>query len=171
MSFRTALPTAGLTAVVLAVPAAAPAPITSSADASPRQDRFERAVVRKVNVIRRQHRLRPLRTSRGLVRAADRHSLDLLRHDVVSHTSPDGTPMARRVRRYVRAKVVGETIAWVDVRVPDQAQVVITSWMASPAHRAALLSPSFKRVGVSRRRGKLGGQRAAITTLNLASKR
>jgi uncharacterized protein YkwD len=171
MSPTRLLVTASVIAVALALPAAAPAPITSSAEARVRHDRVERAVVRKVNAIRRTHRLRPLRTSRGLARAADRHSLDLLRADVVSHTSPDGTPMPRRVRRYVRARAVGETIAWVDVRTARQAQVIVQAWMASPAHRAALLSARFRRVGVGRRKGVMRGVRTTVTTLNLASKR
>jgi uncharacterized protein YkwD len=171
MPFRRTLPAAGITVAALAVPAVAPVAITTSAEASPRTDRLERAVIRKVNVVRRQHGLRKLRTSRALARAADSHSREMLRHDVVSHNSPDGTPMSRRVRRFVRARHVGETIAWVSAGTRGQANFVVNAWMRSPSHRAALLTPSFSRVGVSRRRGKLGAGRAAVTTLNLASKR
>jgi uncharacterized protein YkwD len=172
MSFRRLpVPTAGLTAVALAVPAAAPAPVAATAQARPSQDRFERMVLQRVNALRRAHRVRPLRTDRALVRAADHHSRALLHADVISHRSPDGTPMANRVRRYVRARVVGETIAWASAGQPDAARQVVAWWMASPSHRAAIMSPRFGRVGVSRRFGVLGGARASVTTLNLASRR
>ena len=153
--------------VVVAVPAAAPAPAGA---ASPRQDRSERAVLKKVNKVRANHGLRKLRKSRGLAASADQKSLEIARTRVVSHTSPDGTPMDQRVRRYVRARVVGETIAFVPPR-RRQARRVVSSWMHSAPHRAAILSPTFRRAGLGRRKGALGGGRAAIFTLNLASAR
>ena len=166
MSLRRATFATTALSVVLAVPASA-----EQADAaSPRQDRVERSVLKKVNAIRAHHGLRRLRKSRALAASADDKSLEVARTKVVSHTAADGTPMDQRVRRYVRARVVGETIAFVPTR-SRQASMVVSSWMHSPPHRAALLSPAFRRAGIGRRRGALGGGRAAIVTLNLASAR
>jgi uncharacterized protein YkwD len=44
-------------------------------------------------------------------------------------------------------------------------------WMASPPHRAVLLSPRAGRIGVGKHRGSMGGRRLAVYTLDLASRR
>ena len=166
MSLRRATFATTALSVVLAVPASA-----DQADAaSVRQDRVERKVLKKINKIRASHGLRTLRRSRALAASADDKSQEVARTRVVSHNAADGTPMDQRVRRYVHARMVGETIAFVPTR-SRQARRVVTSWMQSPPHRAALLSPGFRRAGLGRRRGSLGGGRTAIITLNLASAR
>jgi uncharacterized protein YkwD len=167
MSHRRSYATAALS-VVFAVPAVAPAHAGASA---PHQDRVERAVLKKVNAIRAGYGLQRLRTSGALMRSADEKSIEILRTNVLSHSSPDGTPMDQRVRRYVRARVVGETIAFVSTKTRHQAHVIVDNWMASPSHRAAILTPAFRRAGLGRQRGALGGGRAAVVTLNLASAR
>ena len=88
---------------------------------------------------------------------------------MLSHCSPDGTPMATRVRRYTGADWVGENIATV-TRKGSAARKVVRMWMASPGHRAVLLSPSGRRIGVGKRRGNLAGARAAVFTADLASR-
>lgn len=137
---------------------------------SANQDRVERQVLKKVNAIRAQHGLRRLRRHRGLARAADEKAMEVTTTQVLSHSSPDGTSMDQRVRRYVRAEPVGETLGYVPAR-SRQAQRIVDGWMASPGHRAALLSPAFGRVGVGRRRGRLGKRRIAVIALDLASRR
>ena len=66
--------------------------------------------------------------------------------------------MATRVRRYTGADWVGENIATV-TRKRGAARKVVRMWMASPPHRAVLLSPSGRRIGVGKRSGQ-AGQRA-----------
>jgi uncharacterized protein YkwD len=158
---RATLAVAGLT-LGCAVPAA-PAYAGSA-----RQDRVERAIVHEINVIRHQSGLRALQRSKGLARAADRKAYELARTRVLSHASPDGTPMDARIRRYVRARDLGETIGMVSTRT-RQAATIVQAWMDSPAHRSALLSPEFKRVGAGRRKGRLGLSHVAFFTLDLAS--
>jgi uncharacterized protein YkwD len=160
---RATLAVAGLT-LGCALPAA-PAGATAT-----RTDRAERSVVKRVNAIRARHGLRKLRRSTGLTRAADRKAREVLRSDTLSHSSPDGTPMHRRVRRYVSARRIGETIGFVP-RGRSQAAMIVGAWMSSPSHRAALLSPGFRRVGVSRRRGRVGAGRVSVFALDLASAR
>ena len=144
---------------------AAPAHAGSAA-----QDRVERAVIQQVNHIRAQHGLRPLRRSRGLARAADVKAEEVAQTSVLSHSSPDGTPMSSRVHHYVNARAVGETLGYVPAR-SRQATAIVKAWMASPAHRDALLSPMFRRAGVGRRRGRLGSSKIAVIALDLASSR
>jgi uncharacterized protein YkwD len=145
-------------------------PVAPAEAGSAKQDRVERAVVKKVNQLRAQHGLRKLRRHRGLSRAADVKAREVVQTTVLTHVSPDGTSMDQRVRRYVRAQTVGETLGFVP-DAPAQAQQIVTSWMASPVHRTALLSPTFRRVGVGRRKGRLGASRIAVIALDLASSR
>jgi uncharacterized protein YkwD len=135
---------------------------------SSKQDRVERAVIHKVNKIRHSHGLRALRRSRALSRAADRKAKEVARSSVLSHSSPDGTSMMSRVRQYVRARTVGETLGYVPVR-SSQADQIVDAWMRSPSHRDALLSPAFRRVGAGRRKARVGSSRVAVIALDLAS--
>ena len=167
MSHSRARFAAAVLSVVFAVPAVSPAQAKA---ASARQDRVERKVLKKVNKIRARQGLKKLRKSRALATSADDKSLEMARTRVISHTSPDGTSMEQRVRRYVRARYVGETIAFASAR-RGQASVIVRSWMHSPSHRSAILSGGFRRAGLGRRKGIVGGGRAAIVTLNLASAR
>jgi len=133
-------------------------------------DRVERKVVRLVNRIRTHHGLRKLKASRTLAHAASDHTGDMLRADYLSHDSRDGTPMATRVRRYTGARWVGENIA-VTSRRRGVARRVVRMWMASPGHRAVLLSPKSRRIGVGRERGRLGGAAYSVFTVDFASSR
>src|SRR6185436_4074295 len=81
-----------------------------------RLDRTERRVVRLVNRIRARHGLRRLKVSARLTRAASNHTGDILRTGYLSHASSDGTPMATRVRRYTRARWIGEDIGFTSRR-------------------------------------------------------
>jgi uncharacterized protein YkwD len=133
-------------------------------------DRVERKVVRLVNRIRSHHGLRRLRASRTLAHAASDHTGDMLRADYLSHDSRDGTPMATRVRRYTGARWVGENIA-VTSRRRGVARRVVRMWMASPSHRAVLLCPKSRRIGVGRERGRLGSVAYSVFTVDFASSR
>jgi uncharacterized protein YkwD len=133
-------------------------------------DGTERKVVKLVNRIRAHHGLRKLRASRTLAHAASDHTGDMLSADYLSHDSRDGTPMATRVRRYTGARWVGENIA-VTSRRRGVARRVVRMWMASPGHRAVLLSPKSRRIGVGRERGRLGGAAYSVFTVDFASSR
>jgi len=143
-------------------------PARASADRG-NLDRTERKVIRIVNRIRASHGLRRLRASRRLARAASAHSGDMLARDFLSHASSDGTGMARRVRRYTRARWIGENIAALSGRAT--ARRAVRMWMQSPPHRAVLMSASGRRIGVGKRRGRLGSARRAVFTADLASRR
>ena len=138
---------------------------------STKLDRTERRVVKLVNRIRARHGLRRLKASRTLAHAASDHSGDMLRADYLSHNSSDGTPMATRVRRYTGARWVGENIAVTTSRRRGLARRVVRMWMASPPHRAVLLSPKSRRIGVGRERGRLGGAAYSVFTVDFASSR
>ena len=147
------------TLLVLTFAAAAPA----AQAAGPRIDRGERAVVRAINRARAARGLRALRAHRRLARAADVHTRSMLRADYFSHGD-----FSHRVRRYVSLRRIGETIA---MTTRCSARKVVSMWMNSAPHRAVLLSRGFRRVGVGRRKGRLGSSRACLVTADFGSRR
>jgi uncharacterized protein YkwD len=139
--------------------AAAPAAQASG----PRLDRGERAVVRVINRARAHHDIKRLVAGRRLALAADVHSRHMLAADYFSHGA-----FSRRVRRFVSFRRIGETIA---MSSRCSARRIVRMWLDSPGHRAVLLSRGFRRVGVGRRKGRLGAGRACLVTADFASLR
>jgi uncharacterized protein YkwD len=155
---RTALTLAAVLTVMLA----------PAASAAPRLNASELEVIQRLNDVRTQNGLAALKPARGLNRAADRHSRDMLVRDFFDHPSSDGTPFDRRVRRYAKAGMVGETLA----SLPDRhggAETVVRIWMDSAAHRAIVLDARLTRIGIGRRWGTLGSTPTAVVTADFAS--
>jgi uncharacterized protein YkwD len=160
------------TAVVAGLTLGCALPAAPAGAASPRHDHVERSVIRKVNAIRSAYGVPRLRRSPALGRAADLKSREILYVNQLSHNSIDGSPMTARLRRFLRASHFGETIGWTPHgRAGGQAARMVRAWMSSPSHRATLLSPAFRRVGVARRSGTVGGRHAIAFTVDLASRR
>jgi uncharacterized protein YkwD len=134
-------------AVVLLVPTATPtaraASIVTVADA-------ESALLRLLNVDRREAGLVPLRLDAGLARIAGARSDDMVRNGYFGHTEPDGDTFVdyladARVTWYAAA----ETIA--SDRYPGldySMGVTRWGWMNSPSHRAIVLSDEYNYVGL-----------------------
>jgi uncharacterized protein YkwD len=155
-------------AFILAAVLAALLTIAPAAQAGPRLTALERQVIQRLNDQRAQQGLTPLRPARGLNRAADRHSRDMLVSDFFDHPSSDGTPFDTRVRRFAKAGIVGETLASLPNRSAG-ADAVVQIWMNSPAHRAIVLDARLKRIGLARRWGTLGSTQTAVVTADFAS--
>lgn len=147
----------------LALPATAPA----------RQGmgRAEQRMVKRINEVRSAHGRSALRGHRRLARAASAHSRDMAAHDFFDHTSSDGTGAFARVARYVDKGLMGETLAYMPVGGDTSARNMLRLWMGSPGHRATLLTPGFRRVGVGRVRARMNGQRVVLWTADLTSAR
>jgi uncharacterized protein YkwD len=146
-------------------------PLTGTAAAGASLDGKERAIVRAINRQRSKHGLAKLRPSRRLARAADYHSWEMLDANYFAHESRDGGPFDRRVRRFADHRAVGETLAMLGGCGRRAAGKVVRMWMNSAGHRAILLSSSFRRVGVGKRKGDLGGSRACLVTADFGSRR
>lgn len=99
-----------------------------------------------INQIRVQHGLKPLRADLRLAAAAREHSGNMLAHGYFEHDGPDGT-FDTRVSRYVSRSMIGENIAWGTGRYGTAAGIVST-WMHSPPHRAIILTPGLRRIGL-----------------------
>lgn len=65
-------------------------------------------------------------------------------------------------------KVTGETLAWAP-RGKATARTIVRMWMRSATHRAELLDPTFRRVGVGRAHGQFNGRRGVAVTADLGS--
>ncbi len=134
-------------------------------------DRTERRVVKLINVYRARHGRPRVRASRPLSRVADRHTREMVQHGFFAHSSRNGTGATVRVRRSSGARAVGENIAFISSGGQRPAQRVVKMWINSPGHRAVLLHPSFRRIGVARRSGSVNGSTGSAYTADFASRR
>ncbi len=97
------------------------------------------------------------RSSQGLVRlhasaplgvAARGYARTVVHAQRFSHTGPDGsTPDTRIARAGYRGRGIGETLGY-GQRALGTPQGIVTGWLNSPPHRAVLLSPQMRDVGV-----------------------
>lgn len=163
----------------LALSAAAGARPTLADTRSPaeRAATVEAAVSAGVDGLREGRRLPRLRQHPGLARAAGAHSAEMVEHGFFSHASVDGTPAASRIAGYyprlTGAWRVGEVLFW--RHGPTSARQVIASWLSSPTHRARLLDPRFRNIGVSAvfsraAPGAFGGRPVLVVTLVLGTR-
>ena len=111
-----------------------------------------RAVRCLVNQQRAAHGLRSLRPSRLLRIAAEQHGADMVAHQFFAHVSPFTGALSNRVRRsgYMAHRPdweLGEDIAWGQGDL-STAAAIVDAWMNSPPHRAVILEPEFRDVGV-----------------------
>jgi uncharacterized protein YkwD len=136
-----------------ASPAAAPAPTSPAppqrqpgAAAALPLDPAEAALRDAVNGARRANGLPDLAIEPRLQRAARERSADLAAHGYFAHEWHDGTPFATWITRYWPCSGSGEILV---MRTPSlTAQQAVQLWLASPSHRANMLSPDWRSMGV-----------------------
>lgn len=134
-------------------------------------DGSEGKVIRLINNYRAARGRVRLRVSPRLNQAADRHSAEMVAHRYFAHGSANGATAARRVRGFRDSVRMGENIAFVGQGARPLALKVFRMWLASPSHRAVMLDRGFRRIGVGRRPGTVGGQQGAAYTADFASTR
>ncbi len=127
------------------------APSASLAAGSSQSAALDTSVVHALNVIRAQHGLAALSLSPQLSAAAATHSRDMIADGYFSHASPDGLAFWQRIARYYTSSSyafwsVGENLLWSSGRLSVSA--TIADWMASPVHRANILSPAWRQIGI-----------------------
>ncbi len=134
-----------LTAASLVAPATAnavPAPTTtvatSAAMSAAALDTYETRVQRLINKRRVHHDLRRVRFARCANRVAAEWSRHLAAFDLFEHRSM--TVVLDRCN----ARYAGETLG----RGTMRPRKLVRMWMQSPGHRAILLSPKPRRIGV-----------------------
>jgi uncharacterized protein YkwD len=155
--------------VLLATAGVAGAARTNS---SVRLGTLDSSLLVQINTLRKAHRLSPLTLSRQLTVAADQHTTEMAAAGYFAHDSLDHTNFSDRIERSYpsaghRSWSVGENLLFV---APDlTAAEAITLWMNSPEHKANLLDPSWREIGISSRHsstapGAYGNQPVTIIT-------
>src|SRR3954447_16162529 len=85
-----------------------------------------------------------------------------------AHRAPGGPDLVARLRRagYLGPRttvwVVGENLAWARATAAT-ARGIVAAWMTSPAHRANILEPSFRDIGIGIVGGTPGDAGAGVT--------
>jgi uncharacterized protein YkwD len=138
------------TLLLTAAPAAA---LTVSDDQA-----LEVALVKRINKVRAEHGLRSLRPVARLTKAASRHAASMgaasyFRHELFTpRREVRWTSFGRWLRWYYPGPgysswSAGENLAW---GAPDiTARQTVSRWLASPGHRANLLSRGWRHIGVA----------------------
>jgi uncharacterized protein YkwD len=112
----------------------------------------EQSLLQAVNHARTVHGAPPLRVGVRLQSAARAHSRAMARTGAFTHGD-----WYRRLRRHgVRARTLGETLAW-GVGADGTAASLVRMWLASPPHRTTLLRRGFRWIGVAVAIGTMGG--------------
>lgn len=110
---------------------------------------YEAEVIRLVNDIRTQQGLPELTTSSNLSKAAALRAEEIV--TLYSHTRPDHSSCFTVLPTFgVSFRTAGENIA----AGQPTPSAVVNAWMNSPGHRANILNPEFKSLGV----GYVSGQ-------------
>jgi uncharacterized protein YkwD len=135
-------------AAALLVPAAGAEPRARAVALTP----LESGVLVDINVFRRAHHLAPLRLNAKLGAAAMAHTREMASDGYFAHDSQDGSAFWRRIQSFYgsspwRFWSVGENLLWSS---PDvSARKALQMWLASPEHRANLMNPRWREIGVA----------------------
>jgi uncharacterized protein YkwD len=112
---------------------------------------LEDQVVRAVNAERVRRGLASLRINRQLALVARGHSTSMAEHGYFAHEAYDGSAFWRRIKAAYpenagRPWSAGENLVWGS---PDMsAQHAVEMWLGSLRHRANMLAPRWREVGV-----------------------
>ena len=151
---RVSARSAGVVVVVavLAVVGALVAPAARPAGARVSLAALETGVLSQLNAIRVKHSLQPLTRNARLGSAAAQHSREMGAAGYFEHESRDGTAFWKRIARWYGSAgygywSVGENLLWSSPNV--DASGALELWMHSPEHRANILNPRWREIGIS----------------------
>jgi uncharacterized protein YkwD len=105
-----------------------------------------------LNAERQRRGLRQIRLNRRLSAAARGHASDMVQRSYFSHDSLSGLTFLDRIRLtgYLATAVrwvVGENLAW-GSRSRAAPAPIVHAWMRSPGHRANILRPGYRQIGL-----------------------
>ena len=127
------------------------------------------AILCLVNVERNQNGgLPPLASNPQLQQAAEGMAARMVQEQFFSHETPDGKNVVDRVQPtgYIPDNgdwVVGENLAWGSgpLSTPNS---IVNGWMNSPGHKANILAPDYKDLGLASAMGSPSPQASGGTT-------
>ncbi|HEX7082973.1 MAG TPA: CAP domain-containing protein [Gaiellaceae bacterium] len=113
---------------------------------------LEIGVLDDLNAIRARHGLSRLTICAALTATAEQHTREMAADGYFAHPSADGTAFWKRIARTYPSTgygywSVGENLLWSSPDV-DPAEA-LRLWMNSPEHRANILDPHWREVGVA----------------------
>jgi uncharacterized protein YkwD len=154
------------------------APAGASAATTVRLQALNNDILTSLNATRASRKLRPLVLSDDLQRAASAHSRSMLDNGFFEHESKDGSPFSVRVKRYYRpggydSWSAGENLLYSTSEI--DASTAIKAWLNSPMHRANMLSPTWREVGIgafyaSAAGGTFGGEATWVITMDFGTR-
>lgn len=115
---------------------------------------WPKEVMRLTNEIREEHGLCVLEWNDTLAKAAYKHSLDMVNRNFFDHENPDGESPIDRIRN---EGLIFFTAAENIAAGQSSPQAVVKAWMESEGHRANILNPDLKQIGVGVARGGIYG--------------
>jgi len=108
------------------------------------RESLEKEMLDMVNEERKEHRLVILQADTQLTNVARDHSRDMFARSYFSHISPEGlSPFDRARKANILFLTMGENLA-----LAQTLPIAHEGLMNSPGHRANILNPSFRRVGI-----------------------
>jgi uncharacterized protein YkwD len=165
-------------AALVAVAVTASAGSARSRGSAATQSRMQSALVAQINAFRSAHGLPRLRVVSTLNRAAAGHSTQMARLGYFSHDSANGQSFSQRIARFYRLRgyhrwAVGENLVWGAPALG--AAAAFRLWLSSPPHRANLLSPRWRDIGLgavhtTSAPGVYGGRPATIVTADFGAR-
>lgn len=145
---------------------------------STRLDALDSELLVQINTVRRAHQLAPLKLATTLSVVADQHTNEMGTHGYFAHDSLDHTVSWKRIERSYPSTgyhswSVGENLLYVGPTVG--AAEAVKMWMNSPAHRANLLDPTWREIGIATRHfdaapGVYGGDPVTILTTDFGAR-
>jgi uncharacterized protein YkwD len=155
MNTRSLITSLGLFVAALLI-AVCPKPASASAATI----RPRTALLYRINQIRADHHLAPVYPASSLQATASHHSADMLVRGYFGHNSPTGSTLYTRITNsgFVNGYswLGGETLAWGSGTLATP-KATVNAWLASPEHRAIMLSTTYRRIGISRTCGHYQG--------------
>ncbi|MEG4090514.1 CAP domain-containing protein [Microcoleus sp. Pol12B4] len=112
---------------------------------TPINQNFIYRVLELTNLERTKLGFFPLNLNTQLLNAAENHSQNMALQDFFSHTGKDGSSLGSRISATgYQFSAAAENIA-AGSSTPEQ---VVSSWMNSSGHRANILNPNLKEIGI-----------------------
>lgn len=130
------------------------APATAVADIPPEST----AMIQKINEARRSNGLAELQASDALTGSARNYVRYMLVNDYFGHLAS--------IQAGGKFLFLGKTLEWHSGWRPRVA-FTFSGWMASPPHRAVLMSPTYRFIGTGRVRGRYEARRATAWVAQL----
>ena len=105
----------------------------------------EEALITFSNKQREQHGLAALKASGKLFEAARKHSANMAKQQILSHTLGKKSVEDRVRKGGYKYFTVGENIGWNE----PSPEAMVDAWMNSPGHRENILNKNFTEIGVA----------------------